>query len=75
MAGDGGGTDIKPVGGLGGKFVGVRGFDSVDPACFLWVKICQISVGQISLIASHKVEWSAKTLWSLVCLWIDVGGR
>lgn len=32
VAGDGGGADVKPVGGLWGKFVAVRGFDGVDPA-------------------------------------------
>lgn len=32
MAGDGGGSDVEPIGGLWGKFVGVGCFDSVDPA-------------------------------------------
>ena len=33
VAGDGGGAHVEPVGGLWGEFVGVRGFDGVDPAC------------------------------------------
>ena len=33
VAGDGGGADVEPVGGLRGEFVGVGGFDGVDPAC------------------------------------------
>ena len=33
MAGDGGGADVEPVGGLRGEFVGVGGLDGVDPAC------------------------------------------
>ena len=32
VAGDGCGADVEPVGGLGREFVGVGGFDGVDPA-------------------------------------------
>jgi len=33
MSGNSGSSDVEPVGGLGRKFVGVRGLDGINPAC------------------------------------------
>jgi hypothetical protein len=51
VAGDGSGADVEPVGGLGREFIGVGGFNGVDPAC--WGGVLLVSHWKKFLVSRH----------------------